>query len=287
MSNIKKHSKFKNTGILFELLVRQVTSDMMSNQDSKAVSIIKKYFKETELSKEYNVYNTIVNSPKLSEAKAETLINAVLDQNKKINSDKLNKEKYNLIREIKKHYDVENFFKAKIDNYKIFAATYNLLEISKSKEFTDTKNLVVNKITILEHITKELMSESKVEKKAVQEFMKEDKDVRILAYRILVEKFNTQYSDLSEEQKGILKEYINNVSDTKQLKEFLNNKIDQVKEEIENLIPQIEDKVTTIKLNEVLNLIKPISERQSIKDENLVSIMQYYELVKEIKSSLK
>jgi hypothetical protein len=287
MSNIKKHSKFKNTGILFELLVRQVTSDMMSNQDSKAVSIIRKYFKETELSKEYNVYNTIANAPKLSEGKAETLINAVLDQNKKINSDKLDKEKYNLIREIKKHYDVENFFKAKIDNYKIFAATYNLLEISKSKEFTDTKNLIVNKITILEHITKELMSESKVEKKAVQEFMKEDKDVRILAYRILVEKFNTQYSNLSEEQKGILKEYINNVSDTKQLKEFLNNKIDQVKEEIENLIPQIEDKVTTIKLNEVLNLIKPISERQSIKGENLVSIMQYYELVKEIKSSLK
>jgi hypothetical protein len=287
MSNIKKHSKFKNTGILFELLVRQVTSDMMSNQDSKAVSIIRKYFKETELSKEYNVYNTILNAPKLSEAKAETLINAVLDQNKKINSDKLNKEKYNLIREIKKHYDVENFFKAKIDNYKIFAATYNLLEISKSKEFSDTKPLIVNKITLLEHITKELMSESKVEKKAVQEFMKEDKDVRILAYRILVEKFNTQYSNLSEEQKGILKEYINNVSDTKQLKEFLNNKIDQVKEEIENLIPQIEDKVTTIKLNEVLNLIKPISSKQSIKDENLVSIMQYYELVKEIKSSLK
>jgi hypothetical protein len=286
MSNIKKHSKFKNTGILFELLVRQVTSDLMSNQDSKAVPIIKKFFKGTELSKDYNLYNTILNAPKLSEGKAEALINVVIDQSKKLDIDKLNKEKYNLIREIKKHYDVENFFKAKIDNYKISAAVYNLLETAGNKEFTDTKTIIVNKLTILEHVTKELMTEAKVEKKAVEEFMKEDKDIRLLAYRILVEKFNTEYSTLSQEQKGILKEYINNVSDTKQLKLFLNNKIEQVREEIEGLIPQIEDKVTFIKLTEVLNLIKPISERQSIKDENLVSLMQYYELVKEIKSSI-
>lgn len=259
----------------------------MSNQDSKAVSIIKKFFKGTEMSKEYSLYNTIINAPKLSEGKAESLINVVLEQSKKLQKDKLNKEKYNLIREIKKHYDVENFFKAKIDNYKLSAAIYNLIESTNDKSYTDTKTIVVNKLTILEHVTKELMNESKIEKKAVEEFMKEDKDIRILAYKILVEKFNTEYNSLSDEQKSILKEYINNISDTKQLKVFLNNKISEVKYEIENLIPKIEDKVTTIKLNEVVTLIKPISERQSIKEDNLVSLMQYYELVKEIKLSLK
>lgn len=287
MSTIKKHSKYKNTGILFELLVRQVTSDMMSNQDSRAVSIIKKFFKGTEMSKEYGLYNTIINAPKLSEGKAESLINVVLEQSKKLQREKLNKEKYNLIREIKKYYDVENFFKAKIDNYKLSAAIYNLIESTNDKNYTDTKTIVVNKLTILEHVTKELMNESKIEKKAVEEFMKEDEDIRILAYKILVEKFNTEYSILSDEQKSILKEYINNISDTKQLKVFLNNKISEVKSEIENLIPKIDDKVTTIKLNEVLNLIKPISEKKSIKEDNLVSLMQYYELVKEIKSSIK
>jgi hypothetical protein len=284
MSTIKKHSKYKNTGILFELLVRQVTSDMMTNQDSKAVSIIKKFFKGTEMSKEYGLYNTIINAPKLSEGKAESLINVVLEQGKKLQRDKLNKEKYNLIREIKKHYEVENFFKAKVDNYKLSAAIYNLIESTNDRNYTDTKTIVVNKLTILEHVTKELMTESKIEKKAVEEFMKEDKDIRILAYKILVEKFNTQYNVLSDDQKLILKEYINNISDTKQLKVFLNNKISEVRYEIENLIPKIEDKVITIKLNEVLTLIKPISERQSIKEDNLVSLMQYYELVKEIKS---
>jgi hypothetical protein len=287
MSTIKKHSKYKNTGILFELLVRQVTSDMMSNQDSKAVSIIKKYFKGTELSKEYGLYNTVINAPKLSEGKAESLINVVLDQSKKLQREKLNKEKYNLIREIKKHYDVENFFKAKVDNYKISAALYNLIESHNDNTYSDTKNIVVNKLTILEHVTKELMDATKIEKKAVQEFMKEDRDIRILAYRILVEKFNNEYSDLSEDQKLVLKEYINNITDTRQLKLFLNNKIQEVKAEIENLIPKVEDKVTTIKLNEILNLIKPIPEKKSIKEDNLVSLMQYYELVKEIKTSIK
>ena len=287
MSTIKKHSKYKNTGILFELLVRQVTSDMMSNQDSKSVSIIKKFFKGTEMSKEYGLYNTIINAPKLSEGKAESLINVVLEQSKKLQKDKLSKEKYNLIREIKKHYDVENFFKAKIDNYKLSAAIYTLIESTNDRNYTDTKTIVVNKLTILEHVTKELMTESKIEKKAVEEFMKEDKDIRILAYKILVEKFNTQYNILSDDQKQILKEYINNISDTKQLKVFLNNKIEQVKSEIEKLVPKIDDKITTIKINEVLNLIQPISERKSIKEDNLVSLMQYYELVKEIKLSLK
>jgi hypothetical protein len=287
MSTIKKHSKYKNTGILFELLVRQVTSDMMSNQDSKSVSIIKKFFKGTEMSKEYGLYNTIINAPKLSEGKAESLINVVLEQSKKLQKEKLNKEKYNLIREIKKHYDVENFFKAKIDNYKLSAAIYTLIESTNDRNYTDTKTIVVNKLTILEHVTKELMTESKIEKKAVEEFMKEDKDIRILAYKILVKKFNTQYNILSDDQKQILKEYINNISDTKQLKVFLNNKIEQVKSEIEKLVPKIDDKITTIKINEVLNLIQPISERKSIKEDNLVSLMQYYELVKEIKLSLK
>ena len=179
MNSNVKHSKFKNTGILFELLVRQVTSDMMSNQDSRAVSIIKKYFKNTEISKEYSLYNTVNNSPKLSEGKAESLINVVIEQSKKLDHNKLNKEKFNLIKEIRNNYDVDNFFKAKIDNYKTFAALYNLLESQYNKKFTDTKFLVTNKIVILEHITKELMSESKIEKKAVQEFMKEDKDVRV------------------------------------------------------------------------------------------------------------
>jgi len=279
-----KHSKYKNTGILFELLVRQATSDLMSNKDPKAVKIFKKYFTNTELGKEYNLYNTVLNAPKLNEVKAEILISTIVEQAKKLNREKLDKEKYNLIREIKKNYDIDNFFKAKIDAYRVYASTYTLIESQLSKELTDTKQVITNKLSILEHITKETLTERKVASKVVEEFMKEDKEIRVLAYKFLIEKFNDKYSNLSADQKDLLKEYINNISDTKQLRIYLNTKLIEVKQELTELKAQTNDKVLQIKLNEVLNFVKPLAANDPIKDENLIGLMQYYQLINELKA---
>lgn len=278
-----KHSKYKNTGILFELLVRQATADLMSNKDPKAVKIFKKYFTNTELGKEYNLYNTVLNAPKLAEAKAEILINTIVEQAKKLDRTKLDREKYNLIREIKKHYDLDDFFKAKIDSYKVHACIFTLIENQLSKKFSDTKQIVTNKLALLEHITKESLTERKVTSKVVEEFLKEDKEVRILAYKILVEKFNEKYASLSSEQRDLLKEYINNVSDTKKLRVYLNTKLLEVKTELIELKTTVGDAVIQIKLNEVLNFIKPLGPNESIKDEVLVGLMQYYQLINELK----
>lgn len=279
-----KHSKYKNTGILFELLVRQATSDLMLNKDPKAVKIFKKYFTNTELGKEYSLYNNVLNAPKLTEGKAEMLINTIVDQAKKLNREQIGKEKYNLIREIKKHYDIDDFFKAKIDTYRIYASVYTLIENQFSKEVSDTKQIIANKLSLLEHITKESLTERKVASKVVEEFMKEDKEIRILAYKILVEKFNERYAALSTEQKDLLKEYINNVSDTKKLRTYLNTKLLEVKTELSGLKTSMRDKVLEIKLNEVLNFIKPIGPNDSIKDEVLIGLMQYYQLIGELKA---
>jgi hypothetical protein len=279
-----KHSKYKNTGILFELLVRQATSDLMSNKDPKAVKIFKKYFTETELGKEYNLYNTILNAPRLNEAKAEILVSTIAEQAKKLDRAKIDKEKYNLIKEIKKHYDLDNFFKAKIETYKVNASIFTLIESQLTKELTDTKQIITNKLTLLEHITKESLTERKVASKVVEEFMKEDKEIRILAYKILVEKFNDKYSSLTADQKDLLKEYINNVSDTVKLRTYLNTKLLEVKTEITSLKTNTKDKVLQIKLNEVLNFIKPMGQNDSIKDEVLIGLMQYYQLISELKA---
>lgn len=280
-----KHSKYKNTGVLFELLVRQATSDLMSNVDSKAVKIFKKYFTGTELGREYNLYNTVLNSPKLNESKAEMMVNTIVEQARKLDRVKLDREKYNLIKEIKKHYDLDNFFKAKIDTYKIHAAVYTLIENQLSKEFSDTKQLITNKLTLLEHITKESLTERKVASKVVEEFMKEDKEIRILAYKILIEKFNAKYANLSGEQRDLLKEYINNVSDTVKLKTYLNTKLLEVKTELTLLKGSTKDKVLQIKLKEVLNFIKPMNANDAIKDETLIGLMQYYQLISELKAT--
>ena len=244
-----KHSKYKNTGVLFELLVRQATSDLMSNKDPKAVKIFKKYFTNTELGKEYNLYSSVLNSPKLNETKAEILVTTIVEQAKKLDRVKLDKEKYNLIKEIKKHYDLDNFFKAKIETYKIYASIYTLVENQISTEVHDTKQIITNKLTLLEHITKESLTERKVASKVVEEFMKD------------------------------------NISDTTKLRTYLNTKLLEVKTEITSLKATTKDKVLQIKLNEVLNFIKPMSPNESIKDEVLIGLMQYYQLISELKAT--
>lgn len=280
-----KHSKYRNTGILFELLVRQTTSDLIKNQDSKAVKILKKYFTNTELGKEYSLYSTFSSSQKLSEAKADILISTIVEQYKKLDHEKISKLKYNLIKEIKNNYDLDNFFKAKVDNYKPFASIYTILE-SQNSSSADVKQVVLNKITLLEHLTAKSLDDSKAPQSLVEEFMKEDKEIRLLAYKILVEKFNNKYKDMSNRQKDILKEYINNVSDTKNLKDYLNTQLDTIKNELTELKESTEDQVVKIKLEEVLKFIKPIKENQSIKDETITGILQYCDLIDELKRSI-
>ena len=174
--------------------------------------------------------------------------------------------------------------KAKIDSYRIYASTYTIIESQFLKQATDTKQIITSKLTLLEHITKETLTERKVASKVVEEFMKEDKEIRILAYKILVEKFNEKYAGLSGEQKDLLKEYINNVSDTKKLRTYLNTKLLEVKTELVDLKSNVGDKVLQIKLNEVLNFIKPLGPNDSIKDEVLIGLMQYYQLISELKA---
>ena len=277
-----KHNKFRNTGVLFELLVRQIASDTLANTDSKAVKIVKKYFHNSEIAKEHKLYHTILTAPRLSEGKAEALVNTTVDLAKKLNKETLLKEKYNLIKEVKKHYNLESFFKSKVNNYKALAAAYTLFEAAMESKFVEPKQLVLNKLTLMEHITKKTLVEN-TDSEVEQAFTKEDKNVRILAYRMLIEKFNSKYSNLSERQKAVLKEFINNISNPEHLKAYINENLNKVKTELSDLVKQVEDKTTEIKLNEVITLIKPISAKSSVKDEHLVALLQYQQLAEEIK----
>jgi hypothetical protein len=277
-----KHSKYRNTGILFELLVRQTTSDLLNNRDSKSVKILKKYFTNTELGKEYSLYNTLVTSQKLSEAKAEILISTLIEQYRKLDYEKISKLKYNLIKEIKSNYELDDFFKAKIGNYKQYASLYTIFESQNSKSI-DTKQLILNKITLLEQLTDESIVDKKAPQSIMEDFMKEDKEVRLLAYKMLVEKFNDKYESLSDIQKSILQQYINSISDTKSLTKYLNERVTEVKAELTRLSKYTPDKVLKIKLQEVLKLVKPLEENKSIKDEQIVGILQCYDLIEEIK----
>ena len=215
-----KHSKYKNTGILFELLTRQLTADTIVDNNPKALSIIKKYFSgNSNLLKEYKIYHTLATKKYNKDSQATMLIEELIKAHKRLNKSQLRREKYNLIKEIKDTYNVNDFFKAKITNYKILASIYNILENKKAT----TLSIVNSKTTILEHITEK---PSKTKKNTVLEnFNKQDKDTRLLTYKVLLEKFNDKYSGLQDNQKTLLKEYVNSVSNSPALKSYINQEI--------------------------------------------------------------
>jgi len=280
-----KHSKYKNTGILFELLVRQVTADTLNGGQSPALNIIKKFFVKSELGKELKLYETLTKSKKLNETRSNLLIQTLLESSNKLNRKTLKREKYNLINEIKKYYNLDEFFKTKLPNYKTQAAFYTLTEAQQSSELISPDQIVSNKYTILEHLTLGPVDQEKVKDEVLQEFQTYDKDIRMLTYKILLEKFNGKYSDLYESQKEVLKEFITSVDSTPKLRTFYNNRIEMLKEELTKISKNITDKAVQIKLHEVLPLIVEIEKNQPIKNENIVDLLQYCELVEELKAA--
>ena len=278
-----KHSKFKNPGILFELLVRQITADTLKGSDSPAIDIIKKYFVKTELGREYKLYETILKSKVLTEGRANVFISTALDNSKKFNKRVLRKEKYQLINEIRNNYNIEEFFGAKIKNYKELASLYTLIEGSRIDNYSNTQQIIDNKITLLEFLTKQEVNKTQIEKDIIQEFSTFDKDTRILTYKVLLEKFNDKYKNLSNEQKQVLKEFINSVDSTPSLRNFYNEKINILKEQLSIISNNIKDKATKIKVNEVSKYLVELSKTDKVDNDNLVDLLQYFELVKEIK----
>jgi len=277
-----KHSKYKNTGILFELLVRQITADTLSGNDSKATSILKKYFVRTELGKEYKLYETLSKHKNLTEGKAEVVVNSVIESSKNLNRGALKRQKYNIIQEISKHYSLDEFFATKLPSYKVHAALYTLLEIYNSENLSNPDQIINNKISILESLTTRAVSKQKVEDDLMTEFQSYDKDLRILTYRVLLEKFNGKYASLNDNQKSVLKEFINSVDSTPKLKEFYNNKITEIKSELNTLAKKVTDKVVKIKLNEVNNMLLPLGKVSKVGNDDLVNLLQYYELLEEL-----
>ena len=275
-----KHSKYKNTGILFELLTRQITSETISNSPPKAVGILKRFFgNDSTLLKEYQIYHALLNKKFSKEANATVLIETLANAHNRLNKSVLRRERYNLVREIKDNYNLEDFFKAKINNYKVYASVYNLLENQTSNPL----QIVDSKVIILEHITGKGLPNKPKKDMVMEEYEKFDKETRALTYKMLMEKFNEKYSNLASNQKKLLEVYVYNISNSPNLKKFINEEIKKVKADLDTLSKKT-DQVTKIKLTEVKNLIKPLCKKSSVHDDNVINLMNYYELVNELKS---
>ena len=285
MNYNKKHSKIKNTGILFELLTRQITVDVLNGTDnSKAVEILKESFKQnSELGKEYELYKILIEKTYKTNEQANILLSAVIKNRRKLSNRKLRNEKYNLIKTVKECYNAADFFNTRIPGYKLLASIYNVFEGESLKEKISPVEETDSKVTIIENITK--VRRSKKTKGGVQENLnKQDKDLRLLTYQLLVDKFNKKYSRLNDNQRTLLKEYINNLSNTNSLREFIDAEVIKIKKTLKSHLRKVDDKITKIKLTEAITHTDTATKGTHVKDSNVVSLMRYYELVGELEN---
>ena len=284
-----KHSKFKNTGFIFELLVRQITSEIMSSDNSVAEKILKENFNsKKELSKELKLYQYLINEKYNSESKAEQFINTICEARKRLNENKLTKEKYNLIKQLKETYNIDEFIKSPVSNYKTLASIYKIFEVTSTEEQYDPTDIVSSRFTIAENIinTSIQNKDSKIKNAVLEEYRKQDDDLRAISYKFLVENFNKKYKNLTNDQKGLLREYINNINNTGKLNSYVSEEISKLVGGLKEVGSKITDKVTKIKLAETILNIRKIKSAKRVKEEHLSAMMMTYELLGELKNSL-
>ncbi len=280
-----KHSKFRNTGLIFELLVKQIAADTLNKKDSPAIDILKKHFTgRTSLVREFKLYEFILKNKGIGQNKAETILSTITEISKKLNRNTLKEQKYSLISDIKKGYDINEFFSIQVSDYKALASLYCLLEAQNNNELVDPNLLVNFRSTLLEHLTTEKQDAQEVKDTLIEEYSKYDKDLKLLTFKILLEKFNDKYKDLLPQQKNILKEFITSVNSQTRLRTLVNEELTKIKNEVSKLSSRVKDEVVKIKLDEVAKTINTLSNKEKINDNHLINLMQYYDLVNELKS---
>ena len=287
-----KHSKYKNTGVLFELLVRQITLEVLNGDKTEhAKRIVKEFFANgTELNKELRLYELLLKEKYNSENRAEKFVDVVCQRHSKLNEAKLAKEKYSLIKEIASKFDIEKFLSSPITNYKVLASIYKVFEAKKTDSY-DIKDIFNSKITLIENIISKPAKKQNVsnveDAKLLESYKQQDKDIRMLTYKILVETFNKKYTNLDTKQKTLLKEYINNMNNTSKFSEYVSTEIPKISKGLRIIESKLTDKVTKIKLNETISVLEKMKIGKTISDSQVSSIMLSYELIKELKTKLK
>ena len=277
-----KHSKFKNAGILFELLTRQITADILAGRDeSFTKNLMFKYFHESkELGKQVQLYNFILQQKSKDASSGERLLNVVLQTRSKIDERELNKQKYNIIKEIKEKYNIDEFLKNKIPNYKLYASIYKLFEDQdKSEAKFEVSELLESREYIIENLTKE----KKSDQESMDVYGNQSAEVRLLAYKFLIENFNTKYNNLLPDQKKLLKEYITNVSNSSKFTKYVNEEYKRISGVLKDQVKNVTSEVVKIKINEVISQFSTKSCTGVIKENQLTSLLNAYELVEEIK----
>lgn len=281
-----KHNKIRNTGILFELLVRRVATDVLDGKtDSFAIKLMKEHFhSKTELGKELQLYRTFFNTAKITENKAFNMLDLVIERRKKLNEKLLATQKFLLIKEIKQHCDVKEFMAGRVPSYKVYASIYKLFEASLNQDsIEEIDDIISSRFVVVEHLKGELTDEPLIKENNYAMAMKEQpEEIRHLSYKFLLEKFNEKYSNFSEKQKLLLREYINNGTNIEKFGKYIKEEASVLMLNIKRNSYKIDDDVTKIKINEVITQLENIKSRNTVKDSYITALLIAHQISDEL-----
>lgn len=280
-----KHSKYRNTGILFELLVRQITADVLDGKEnSPANKLLKKHFSEnTNLGKEQRLYQLLIEETTSDKSRAESLLEVVTRNYKKLPKKDLTIARYELVRDIKESYPISDLFRAKIKNYKTYASIFKLFESHNPEVYCEPTEILESTDTIIKNLCSSQSDKNELDE--VNDYEKQNEDLRLIAYKLLVDNFNKKYSSLDNQQQKLLKNYINNISNTNSLREYIDKQVPLIKSEINKYSKLVDDNVVKIKLKEVVSQLDKTTEGKTVKDSQVSTLLMSYELIKELKQN--
>lgn len=279
-----KHNKIKNTGILFELLVRKIAADVLDGKsDSFAVRLVREHFHpKSELGKELQLYRTFFNTPHLSESKAFNMLDLIVSRRKTLNEKLLAAQKFLLIKEIKQNCDLKQFLNGRVPSYKVYASIYKLFE-STSDDIMQLEDVVKSRFLVVEHLKGELKEEQIIKESSYVETLRaQDEEIRYLSYKFLLERFNEKYSNFNDKQKALLREYINKGTDVEQFRKYVITEARRLETNMQTQAAKIKNTVTRIKLQEVVTQLKTIQTKPIIKENHITALLIAYQLVNEM-----
>jgi hypothetical protein len=279
-----KHNKIKNTGILFELLVRKIATDVLDGKsDSFAVRLVREHFhSRSELGKELQLYRTFFNAPKLSESKAFNMLDLVVARRKTLNEKLLTAQKFLLVKEIKQNCDLKQFLNGRIPSYKVYASIYKLFECN-TNEVMEIEDVVKSRFLVVEHLKGELKEEQIIKESSyVDALRQQDEEIRYLSYKFLLERFNEKYSNFNDKQKALLREYINKGTDVDNFKRYVVTEAKELESQIKARGSKIRNTVTKIKLHEVVAQLQNIQSKPIIKENHITALLIAYQLIHEL-----
>lgn len=267
-----KHSKYRNTGLIFELLSRKLVQETLANTQLKALRLITKYFSHSKpLAQELKLYSCLTEG-KLDAQLVERIVDTVEKINEKLDNKLLEAARFSLVRDIKNNYGLDDFFNSRTDNYPKLAAVYKFLNY---KPIDNPIEYVENRNSLVEMVVKGDKSELS---ESLQKWQSQDPDIRKLGFSLAVENFNNKYKNFLPKQKELLKEYIMRDAASESLKTFVVNLITETVKDINSKLSLISDTALKVKITESLPLLNEVKKIPVLKDNHVNAVLKLCQL---------